>query len=880
VRQQRLPAAARFLLAIIFTMAMVALRWWLDRWLGAHLALVTLFAAVALSVWVGGWAPALLAAILGYLACDFLFIEPRGTLGHVDVRNLVGAGAYLLTCIVIIAFGEAVRGARAQASARSESLRVTLASIGDAVITTDTQGCVTFLNAVAEKLTGWPSGEAVGRTLDEVFRIVCEATRDSVENPALRALRDGTISGLANHTILIARDGSERPIDDSAAPIRDEQGEVAGCVLIFRDISERRAAENAVQRSHEAQARLAAIVSASDDAILSKTLDGVIQSWNAGAERLYGYTSDEAVGQSINLIIPPELQQKEQSILESLRNGERLQHYETIRVAKDGRRLNVSLSVSPVRDASGRIVGASKVARDITAKTKTEGQLRESEERFRTIADSAPLLMWLNDLSGCVFVNRAYLDFLGLHSQTEVRGYDWTVFVHPEDREAYIAAYQQSMRTASPFAAEFRFLRHDGEYRWMQSTGVARLGANGELIGYTGCTYDIHEARLAAESLREADRRKDEFLATLAHELRNPLAPLVNMLEILKRADGSPELLQQVRSTMARQLNSLVRLVDDLLDLSRITRNRLVLRRQRVDLASVIQHAIETCGPLFEDLQHEFKVSLPANPVLLHADPVRLAQVFHNLLHNACKYTPRKGRISLTAEQDGPEIVVKISDTGIGIPPEKLSTIFEMFSQVDQSLERAHGGLGIGLTLVKRLVELHGGTVQAFSHGKGQGSEFVVRLAALNDSAEVEGPVEPGVGKRATARRVLIVDDNEDSARSLAMLLDLSGDRTRTAHDGIEALAAAEEFRPEVVLLDIGMPKLNGFDAARRIRQQPWGKDMVLIALTGWGQDADRRRSQQAGFDAHLVKPIDHAVLEKVLSSLPGRRGADPPNPG
>ena len=676
-----MPAAATHLLAITLVAAAVALRWWLDRWLGDHLPLVTLFAAVAASVWVGGWGPALLATILGYLACNFLFIEPRGMFGPTDVGNLVGAGAYLLTCTIIIAFGEALRAARTQANTRRESLRVTLASIGDAVITTDTQGCITFLNVVAENLTGWTSSDAVGRPLDEVFRIESEPTRASVANPAFRALREGTISGLANHTILIARDGSERPIDDSAAPIRDEQGEIAGCVLIFRDITERRLAESALQRVHEAQGRLAAIVSASDDAILSKTLDGVIQSWNAGAERLYGYTSAEAVGQSINLIIPPELHQEEQSILERLRNGERLHHYETIRVAKDGRRLNVSLSVSPLRDGSGQIVGASKVARDITAKTKIEGQLRESEERFRTIADSAPLLMWLNDLSGCVFVNRAYLDFLGLHSQTEVRGYDWTVFVHPEDRDAYLAAYQHSMRTSSPFAAEFRFLRHDGQYRWMHSVGVARRGANGELIGYTGCTYDIHEARLAAESLREADRRKDEFLATLAHELRNPLAPLVNMLEILKRTDGSPELLQQVRNTMTRQLNSLVRLVDDLLDLSRITRNRLELRRQRVDLASVIQHAIETCGPLFEDLQHEFKVSLPANPVHLRADPVRLAQVFHNLLHNACKYTPRKGRISLIAEQDGAEILVKISDTGIGIPPEKLNTIFELFCQ-------------------------------------------------------------------------------------------------------------------------------------------------------------------------------------------------------
>ena len=872
MQQKRLPTAVAYVLAMVIVTAMVALRWALDPYLGEHLPLVTLFAAVAASVWLGGWGPALFATVLGYLACDYLFVAPRGSLSYPDVRHLVGASAYLLTCTIIIAFGEALRAARAQAIARRESLQVTLASIGDGVITTDTEGRVSYLNPVAETLTGWTSNAALGRPLEEVFRIENEETRASVENPARRVLRDGLIAGLANHTLLIAKDGTERPIDDSAAPIRDEHGDVVGCVLIFRDISERRRAENALQRSHEAQARLAAIVADSDDAIISKALDGTILSWNAGAERLFGYTSAEAVGQSINLIIPKELHEEERRSQERLRKGERLEHFETIRVAKDGRRVNISLTVSPIHDSAGRIVGASKVARDITERTIAELQLRESEERFRTIADSAPLLMWMNDASGCVFVNRAYLEFLGLHFHTEVGGYDWTQYVHPDDRKAYVAAYQASFRTRTPFSAVFRFRRHDGEYRWMQSVGVPQISGTGELLGYTGCTYDIHDARLAAESLQEADRRKDEFLATLAHELRSPLAPLVNMLEIMKRTDGNPELLAQIRSTMARQLGSLVRLVDDLLDLSRITRNRLELRKERVELASVVQHAIETCRPMIESMKHEVTVSLPPEPIHLHADPVRLAQVFHNLLNNACKYTPPKGRIALTVARQGSNVVVKIKDSGVGIPPEKLTAIFEMFTQVDQSLERAHGGLGIGLTLVKRLVELHDGTVEAFSKGPGEGSEFVVSLPALVERPEAQHPAATRGEERTTARRILVVDDNRDSARSLAMLLEMSGNQTRIAHDGFEAVAAAEQFRPEVVLLDIGLPKMNGFDAARRIREQPWGKDIVLIALTGWGQEADRRRSQAAGFDLHMVKPVDHADLAKLLTSLPSQR--------
>jgi PAS domain S-box-containing protein len=867
MRRRRLTKVLAYPLAVAITAAAVALRWLLDPWLGEHLPLVTLFAAVAALVWLGGPGPAALAAVLGYLACDYLFIEPPGVFGVFNVRSLVGIAAYLLTCALIIGFGVALRGARAKATQQRELLQITLASIGDAVITTDTGGRIAYLNAVAESLTGWGQVEAAGRKLDEVFRIVNEQTRAPAENPAMRALHEGTIVGLANHTTLIARDGSERPIDDSAAPMRDEEGHVVGCVLIFRDISERRGAENALQR-------LANIVSASDDAIISKTLDGVIQSWNAGAERLYGYSSAEALGRSINLIIPPELHAEERSILERLRNGEHIEHFETIRVAKDGRRVNISLTVSPLRDAAGKIIGASKVARDITERARSEAQLRESEARFRTVADSAPLLMWMNDASGCVFVNRAYLEFLGLPSQTEVRGYHWTQYIHPDDRDAYVDAYQDSLRTRAPFSAIFRFRRHDGEYRWMQSVGVARFSAAGELLGYTGCTYDIHDARMAAEALRDMDRRKDEFLATLAHELRNPLAPLVNMLEIMKRADGSPQLLAHVRSVMSRQLTSLVRLVDDLLDLSRITRNQLELRKERVELAGVIQHAVEACSPQIESLRQELTVSLPSTPIHLNADPVRLAQVFHNLLHNASKYTPPRGVISVCVEQHGHEVVVKIRDSGKGIPSDRLEAIFEMFAQVEPALDRAHGGLGIGLTLVKRLTELHEGTVQAFSEGQGRGSEFVVRLPVLDDVAEVQRPAEPAVPERATSRRILVVDDNEDSAKSLTTLLAMNGNPTRVAFDGAAALIAAEEFRPEVVLLDIGMPKMNGFDAARRIRERPWGRDVLLIALTGWGQDSDRRRSRSAGFDAHLVKPVDHAELMKVLTSLSTKRAA------
>jgi signal transduction histidine kinase len=392
-----------------------------------------------------------------------------------------------------------------------------------------------------------------------------------------------------------------------------------------------------------------------------------------------------------------------------------------------------------------------------------------------------------------------------------------------------------------------------------------------ELLARVGAHLQMARIRReAAEALREADRRKDEFLAMLSHELRGPLAPLGNMLEVVKRAQGNAELIQHAHATMERQLGQLVRLVDDLLDVSRITRNKMQLRKERVELAPVVRQAVEACRPLAEGMTHEITVRLPSEPVYLHADPARLTQVFQNLVHNACKYTEPRGRIGLTARREGGDVVVSVKDSGLGIPADKLGSIFDMFTQVDASRERAQGGLGIGLTLVKRLIEMHDGTVEARSEGPGRGSEFLVRLPVLVEAPEVAPQATPAAKERAAvARRMLVVDDNLDSAESLTMLLQVSGHETYAAHDGLEAVAAAERFRPEVVLLDIGLPNLNGYDAARRIREQPWGKDMVLIALTGWGQDADRRKSKDAGFDLHMVKPVDLDALLRLLASLP-----------
>ncbi len=372
-------------------------------------------------------------------------------------------------------------------------------------------------------------------------------------------------------------------------------------------------------------------------------------------------------------------------------------------------------------------------------------------------------------------------------------------------------------------------------------------------------------------TLQEADRRKDEFLATLAHELRNPLAPIRTGLHVLKMAKGDASVAENARTMMDRQLNHMVRLVDDLLDVSRITRGKLELRKERVELATIVQNAVEASRPLIDQQGHRLSITLPPTPIYLEADATRLAQVLQNLLNNAAKYSDKGGHIWLSAEQQTEELVIRVKDSGIGIPASHLPRIFEMFSQVDSALEKAQGGLGIGLSLVKGLVEMHGGTIAARSDGPGQGSEFIVRLPPLIErkaASSQPDQTDEAAQSNGAQYRILVVDDNEDSTGWLATMLEMMGNEVRTAHDGEAGIAVAAEFRPNLILMDIGMPKMNGYEAAHRIRQEPWGKQPIIVALTGWGAADDRRRTQDAGFNRHLVKPVDPAEIEKLLAEL------------
>jgi len=513
-------------------------------------------------------------------------------------------------------------------------------------------------------------------------------------------------------------------------------------------VSAVRAALRSRQRQYELRDRLslqtllAAIVESSDDAIVGKTTEGIILTWNKAAERLFGYRAEEAVGRPITIVIPPDRLDEERRILANILRGERMTHYETVRMTRDGRRFHVSLTISPIRDASGRIVGASKVARDISAQKKAE------------------------------------------------------------------------------------------------------------------------------QDLREADRKKDEFLAMLAHELRNPLAPIRNSLTLLEIAGQADPTIERVRGILERQVGHMVRLVDDLMEVSRITRGTIELRRERLNLADAIRSALETSEPLIRRAALDAALELPPQALYVDADPVRLTQIISNLLNNAAKYSDRSRRVVLTARGEGGEAVVSIRDFGVGIPADMLERVFDMFAQVQGPGRGGQGGLGIGLTLVRSLVQMHGGSIAAASEGAGKGSTFTFRLPLVEAPARSpERPIRRAA--RGLSLRVLVVDDNRDAADSMGLVLARAGAEVEVVHDGATALDRVERFHPALVLLDIGMPGMDGYEVARRIRARPALQGIQLVALTGWGQAEDRLRSREAGFDHHLIKP---AGIDELCALLPSTR--------
>jgi PAS domain S-box-containing protein len=662
------------------------------------------------------------------------------SLGLVDTAFVTA-----LTTLAVIAFTTgllwwAAAGVRAHEQARREREAEVRLQAGQLASFFETaaiglhrvgaDGTILWANDAELEMLGYAREEYIGHHITQFH-----ADRAAIEDILARLHRGEKL--LEYSARMKCKDGSIKSVLIDASVLRDD-GRFVHMQCFMRDVTERKRAE-------EARALLVAIVEASDDAIVSKTLDGVITSWNAGAERVFGYSRAEAVGRSIDIIIPPDRLAEEREILRRLRRGERMDHYETVRRTKDGRLLDISLTLSPVKDRTGKVIGASKIARDITARKCAEAEREES------------------------------------------------------------------------------------------------------------------------------NRRKEEFIAILAHELRNPLAPVRAAARYLKLVEqANPQARRQV-DTIERQVAQMSRLIDDLLDVSRISRGVLELRRERVTCSEIVEAAVDACRDEIRIRGHRLEVNLPVAPVEFQADRERLVQVLCNLIGNAAKYTPEGGNLDLTVSVVPPgTLEVSVKDDGIGIPAGKLTEIFELFARVDDSHER-QGGLGIGLTLVRQLAELHGGTIEARSNGVGHGSEFILRLPVVEASA-APAATAPEPERECSPLRILVADDNEDAAESLMLLLQLAGHDVHVVFDGEAAVAAAARLRPDVALLDIGMPRGNGYEVARQIRGQPWGADIHLVALTGWGQQADKRHAEEAGFDVHLVKPVSPEALERLLASVSSSR--------
>jgi PAS domain S-box-containing protein len=884
---------------------------------------------------------------------------------------------------------------------RPEWSRVTLASIGDAVITTDTEGRVTFLNPVAESLTGWTQGEAVGVPLEKVFAIVHPETRKTVESPTVRALREGVNAGLTNRTLLIAKDGTERPIgpiNDSAAPIRNDKGELAGVVLVFRDITELCRHERAVQVALTYADNIIATLR-EPFVVLDKNLR--IKTANRAFYQTFETKKEETESQFIYDLgngqwnIP-----RLRTLLdEVLSNHHSILDFEMEHDFPAIGKKFMLLNAQRFGSVDGQSDLILLAIEDITDRKRIEAALRQTEQHQRFILDSIPQKLVTTKPDGSVdYFNARWMEYTGL-SFEQLKDWGWKQIIHPDDLEEHVRGWLHAIKTGEVYEHESRFRHADGEYRWHVSRGVPMRNEAGQIVMWVGANTDIHDIKLIelalvdseiryrrlfesakdgilildtesgritdanpfmgellgyshehflgkelweiglfsdksaneaavrtlqdkgyiryehlpletssglrvevevvantysedhhkviqcnirditernrlenqmqeqAVALKDLHLRKDEFLAMLSHELRNPLAPISNAVHLLRLGKNEEPLQQKACAIIERQLAQLTRLVDELMEVSRITTGRVQLRLDRVIVKGIVDRAIETAHPCIDQRRHELTVSLPPQPIWLHADASRLEQVIVNLLTNAAKYTEEGGHIWLTVHEDGMECVLTVRDSGVGIAPELLPRIFDLFTQAERSLDRSQGGLGIGLALVQRLVELHGGKV-AVTSLLGHGSEFVLRLPMLLN-AEPQSPLLPPVKAKPAgpSLRILLVDDNVDSAGSLAMLLEASGHEVQIAHDGPTALQAAIDNRPDFMLLDIGLPGMDGNEVAKRIRQQSKLENVVLIAMTGYGQESDRKRSQEAGFNHHLVKPVKLATLEKLLAA-------------
>jgi PAS domain S-box-containing protein len=745
-----------------------------------------------------------------------------------------------------------------------------------AIAMCDHEGRLVLCNAAYERLLGYTLAELRELTLDRlVHPDDWPANREQLER-----VRAGPATTVTVENRYVRKDGSSVWVHKVVSVVPAEEDCPTLLLALVTEMTEQRRLDAAVRESEEITRRVADTV----PGILY--VYDLVQKRNVWGNRemvgLLGYTEPQIAamsGRLLDALLHPDDMARyaaHHARLLELPDGVAADFEYRMRCANGDWLWLQSRDMVFRRDAAGRprqIVGA---ALDITERRHIEERLRESERRLAAVLNNTTSAIFLMDeRQHCVYMNAAAETLTG-YSLAETAGrplHDVVHHTHPDGRPYPLAEcpIDQAFPTQNQMQGEETFVHRDGSFYPVAFTASPVRDDQGRPIGTVIEVRGIRAEKAAAEALRcseealrEADRRKDHFLAILSHELRNPLAPIRTAAHLLSRPALAERDAAAAREIIQRQVRQMGLLLDDLLDVARITQGKLTLQPQWVPLASVIESAVEAGRPLLEKKRHRLTVTLPEGGVELHADALRLGQVFANLLTNAAKYTDPGGHVELVATVHGETLEVCVSDDGIGIPAEARDVLFRMFGQYAESGDRSEGGLGIGLAIVKGLVELHGGRVAVASEGAGRGSTFRVYLPLSGRPAHPAPPEQASTGPNPSLR-ILVVDDNRDAADSLGMLLAVSGHETRIAYDGASALALAEDYRPEIVLLDLGMPGMDGYEVARRLRARPWGHELLLVALTGWGQEDDRRRTRQAGFDHHFTKPVDPDELDRVL---------------
>jgi PAS domain S-box-containing protein len=809
--------------------------------------------------------------------------------------------------------------AKSSRDTTARHLRRVVESSDDAIVSKDLDGIITSWNPAAEKLFGYSATEAIGRSI----RMIIPADRQHEEDRVLATIRAGQAIR-QYETIRQRKDGTLVPISLTVSPIHDESGAVVGASKIARDISDRRQAEVASRR-------LAAVVKSSDDAIVTKTLDGIITSWNPAAERIFGYTEAEAVGKSIRMLIPEELQSEEDMVLGKVRAGEMVDHYETRRRRKDGRTVAISLTVSPIRDEAGAIVGASKIARDITEHVRLREAAQQHAANTEKLAqvgvtvasalDRDTIVQKVTDIAteltgaefGAFFYNvrdASAGDAYMLYTLSGASKEAFADFPHPRATAIFAPTFRGEATVrlddvtkdarygkSSPY-----FGMPEGHLPVRAYLAVPVKSSSGEVLGglffghSTPAVFSEEHERLASGvagwasvaldnarlyvEAQQANRMKDEFLAVLSHELRTPLNAIVGYARLLRGGIITGEKAVQGFETLERNAAWLTQIIEDVLDVSRIVSGKLRLDVQPVELPMIVENAVATVQPAADAKNVRLQTAIDPRVGPVSGDPDRLQQVCWNLLSNAVKFTPKGGRVEVRLERVNSHVELTVSDTGVGIKPEFLPFVFERFRQADSIASRRQGGLGLGLAIVRHIVEMHGGTVEATSAGEGQGASFCVRLplrilqpegsrtrrehprtermTPLTELEDIEGV------------RVLAIDDEPDALSLLRVVLESAGAQVTTFASPIAALEKLEEIQPQVLIVDLGMPEMDGHEFIKRVRSSPdpQVRDLPAAALTAFARSEDRTKALRSGFEMHLAKPVDPGELVASVVTL------------